>query len=114
MSKIDLDLEAHAVIGAKLAPRTAVLDANRLGNANVAALDAEDTRPTCSIASMNGIELPSDDRHFGAVDFDDDVVEAKRVDAAITCSTVATERAEKPRTVHRSVLPTWEETAQAR
>jgi hypothetical protein len=78
--EIDLDLETHAVIGAKLAPRTAMLDANRLGYADVAALDAERHQTDLFDRIDEGHRAAVHDRHFSAIDFDQNVVEAQCVD----------------------------------
>jgi hypothetical protein len=54
------------------------------------------------------------DRHFGALHFDQKIVEAKRIDRRHHMLDRRDERAgEKPRIVQRSVLPTCEETARS-
>src|SRR5690606_13209418 len=73
--EIDLDLEAGAVIGLEFGPGSAAVDAHRLDDADVAALDVE----RLDAGLVDGFdELGSaavEDRHLVAIDLDDDVVD---------------------------------------
>ncbi len=57
-----------------------MLDANRLGDADIAALDAERDEADLLDRLDEGQRAAVHDRHFGAIDFDHDIVEAKRID----------------------------------
>ncbi|MCY1233760.1 hypothetical protein D9M72_463150 [compost metagenome] len=78
--EVDLDLEAHAVIGRELRPGRARFDAHRLDDADVATLDCKGANAHLLDRVDEGFGAAVHDRHFGAVNFDRQVVEAERID----------------------------------
>ncbi len=75
--EIDLDLEARAVIGLEFGPGGAAVDANRLDDADIAALDVERLDAGLVDGFDEGGGAAVEDRHFVAVDLDDEIVDAE-------------------------------------